>query len=245
MPCRVADRFHQRRLGSSYDVRRKILWKSVLYAILWKIWLERNNRVFRNKSSSMEEVVQSIVLSVSEWVSSRMEFLGVALEDLNRSWVVFFKGGRCAKSFQQILWERPPLGVLKLNFDGSFVQSISRGGIRGLIRDWIGNIVRNFSGPADSLDANKAEVLALLIGFHELRSLKGFNAIIEGDSLSAIQWSSKKSSFPWRLAELVEEIQDISSQVGVVSHHFLHEPNVVADGLTKEGVFRSSITFDV
>lgn len=137
------------------------------------------------------------------------------------------------------------MGVLKLNVDGSFVQSISRGGIRGLIRDWNGNIVRNFSGPADSLDANKAEVLALLIGFRELRSLKGFNAIIEGDSFSAIQWSPKKPSFPWRLADLIEEIQDISSQVGVASHHFLREPNVVVDGLTKEGVFRSSITFDV
>lgn len=93
MPCGVADLFHQRRLGISYDVRRKILWKSVLNAIPWKFWLERNNRVFRNKSSSMEDVVQSIVLSVSEWVCSRKEFLGVALEDLNRSWVVFFKGG--------------------------------------------------------------------------------------------------------------------------------------------------------
>lgn len=162
MPCRVADLFHQPRLGSNYDVLRMILWKLVLYAILWKIWLERNNRMFRNKSSSMKEVVQSIVLSVSEWVSSRKEFLGVALEDLNWSWVVFFKGGWCAKSFQQT-YGRGLLWVFS-NY-GSFVQSISRGGIRGLNRDWIGNIVRNFSGPADSLDANKVEVLLFWLVF--------------------------------------------------------------------------------
>ena len=49
---------------------------------------------------------------------------------------------------------------------------------------------------------NEAEVLALLIGCRELRSLDVFNAIIEGASFSTIQCSGK-SSFPWRLPDLV------------------------------------------
>jgi hypothetical protein len=41
--------------------------------------------------------------------------------------------------------------------------------------------------------------------------LGGYKAIIEGDTFSAIQWRSGKSPFPWRLADLVEEVQDIFS----------------------------------
>lgn len=58
----------------------------------------------------------------------------------------------------------PSLGVLKLNFDGSAVQSIGR---EGIIQDWNGNIVRNYSGFVDSFDANEFEVFALLVGCRE------------------------------------------------------------------------------
>ena len=46
MPLTEADLFHQWGLGSKYDHMR-ILWKLVLYAVCWKIWLARNNRVPR------------------------------------------------------------------------------------------------------------------------------------------------------------------------------------------------------
>ena len=62
------------------------------------------------------------------------------------------------------------------------------GGIGGVIRDWKGKVVNHFLGPVNSLDANGAEMLAMLLGCHELRNLGGHNAIIEGDSLSPIQW---------------------------------------------------------
>ena len=31
-------------------IQGKILWRLVVYAACWKLWLERNNRVFWNKS---------------------------------------------------------------------------------------------------------------------------------------------------------------------------------------------------
>ena len=36
--------------------------------------------------------------------------------------------------------------------------------------------------------SNGAEVYDLLVGCHELGKLGGYNALIEGDLLSAIQW---------------------------------------------------------
>ena len=35
-----------------------------------QLWLERNNRVFKNKSNSVMAVVESIIWSVSEWTST-------------------------------------------------------------------------------------------------------------------------------------------------------------------------------
>ena len=182
----VDELFCQWRVGGKF-VCGKILWKLVLYATFWKIWLERNNRVFQNKSHSVEDVVDSIVWSVSEWVRKRKEFNSVDLFDLNRSWAAICKGGGRLKSKQKVSWMSPPMGILKLNFDESFVKSLDKGGIGGVIRDWSSKIVRSFSGPVESSDTNEAEVFALLISCRELSRLGGVNATIEGDSFSTIQ----------------------------------------------------------
>eukprot|EP00268_Persea_americana_P067675 TRINITY_DN9341_c0_g1_i2.p1 TRINITY_DN9341_c0_g1~~TRINITY_DN9341_c0_g1_i2.p1 ORF type:complete len:112 (+),score=13.51 TRINITY_DN9341_c0_g1_i2:3351-3686(+) len=87
------------------NVHMRILWKVVLYVVCWKIWLERNNRVLKNKSKSVEEDVASIIWSDSEWVCSRKEFKGV--EDLSRSWAAHFQDGWVSKSLNSVLWECP------------------------------------------------------------------------------------------------------------------------------------------
>lgn len=54
---------------------------------------------------------------------------------------------------------------------------------------------------------------------------------------------SRKTSFPRRSSDWVGEIQDIFRKMGASVHHVLSEANVMADGLAKEGVLCSSITF--
>ena len=43
----------------------------------------------------------------------------------------------------------------------------------------------------------------------------------------------------------MEEVQEIFRQMGVSFIHVLREANVIVDGLAKEGVFRSSLFFDL
>ena len=112
----------------------------------------------------MVEVVESIIWSVSKWASTRKEFNGVSVKDLYRSWSSFFKGGWRVKSRVTVAWINPPTGVLKFNFDGSFVHSLQKGGIGGVIRDWNEKMVRSFSGPTDSSDDNETKLFAILIG---------------------------------------------------------------------------------
>lgn len=129
--------------------------------------------------------------------------------NLNKSWAAHFQGGWHSKFMQKSFWS-PLIGFLKLNFDGSYFCHINMGGIDGVIGDSSGMIVKNYSGPVSSLDSNGAEVFALLVGCRKLWKLGGYNAIIEGDSFSAIQWGFGRSSYPWLLADLVKEIIDIS-----------------------------------
>lgn len=93
-----------------------------MYATLWKLSLEGNNRIFRNKSKLVEEVVDSIVWSVSGWVSKRKEFDGVPLEDLKATFVM--RGWR-AKIMPKASWVPSLVVILQLNFDESFVKYLS------------------------------------------------------------------------------------------------------------------------
>eukprot|EP00268_Persea_americana_P068557 TRINITY_DN9561_c0_g1_i1.p2 TRINITY_DN9561_c0_g1~~TRINITY_DN9561_c0_g1_i1.p2 ORF type:complete len:160 (-),score=26.36 TRINITY_DN9561_c0_g1_i1:1098-1577(-) len=153
-----------------------------------------------------------------------IEFDGILLDNLNRSWAAVLDGGWRATLACQSFW-MPPHCILKFNFDGSYQQSLRRGRIGGVIRDSFGNVVRRFCGPGDALDANEAEMYALLIGCQQLLKLDGFAAIFEGDSFSALQWGSRKISYPWRLAYWVEEVQHISSQTRSSFHHNFREAN--------------------
>lgn len=119
-PWSVDDLFHQWSFRCKF-VHGGILWKLMLYATFWKLWLESNNRIFRNKNRFVEEIVETIVKTVSEWVRKlSLNFEGIPLEDLILSWVAVLEGSCHGTSVQGFSWMPPLHGILKLNFDGSY-----------------------------------------------------------------------------------------------------------------------------
>lgn len=48
--------------------------------------------------------------------------MDISMHDLHLSSTTFFHEGRLVKSVKQASWLLPPSGVLKLNFDGSFIK---------------------------------------------------------------------------------------------------------------------------
>ena len=54
--------------------------------------MERNNRIFKNNSRTVEDIVEIIVRTVSEWATMTDAFQGVFLDDLNTSWDPVLKG---------------------------------------------------------------------------------------------------------------------------------------------------------
>lgn len=119
------------------------------------------------------------------------------------------EGGWHAHSIRRRLWIPPLNGIVKLNFDGSYQNSIQKGGIEGVIKDFSGNIARMHLGPMVASDANEVEAFAILVGCRELHNLGGILAFIEGDSFQLFNGGSRMSSHPWGLPNWAEEVQDI------------------------------------
>lgn len=64
-------------------------------------------------------------------------------------------------------WIHPPLGAMKLYFDGSGVGNSCVAGVGGLVRDSGGTTIFYFFGPAGYCSVNKAELFAILFGLRE------------------------------------------------------------------------------
>lgn len=65
--------------------------------------------------------------------------------------------------------------------------------------------------------------------------------IIEGPSLCVIQWASQASYPPWFLADIIEEVFEITKTLNVSFHHIKHSANTEEDRLAKEGASKPSL----
>lgn len=139
----------------------------------------------------------------------------------------------------------PPLNILKLNFDRSYIKGKNQGGPGGIFRTHDGNIICNYSRLVVASDENEEEIYFLSIGCRELNQMSGFNSIVEGDSNLAVLWGLSSHAYPWRLADWVEEICSISTYLSLSFHHVLCDSNSVANFLAGVGVSRTNLAFDV
>ncbi|KAI8543503.1 hypothetical protein RHMOL_Rhmol08G0223300 [Rhododendron molle] len=57
------------------------LWKASFYATLWSLWLVRNDYVFNNATTSIEEVGELVKTRVAMWMKSKFEIKFYSVED--------------------------------------------------------------------------------------------------------------------------------------------------------------------
>lgn len=88
------------------------------------------------------------------------------------------------------------------------------------IRHCEGNVSLSFSGATGFGTTNMAEMEALLhIGIREAHLRHFQHIVVEGDSLCAIRWASRRCSAPWALMDAVEEVRDLSKDVEISFVH--------------------------
>lgn len=88
---------------------------------------------------------------------------------------------------------------------------------------------------------NTAEPLALLTGLREPFRLHLGCSRKEADSLCSIQWAFGKANYPWQLADIVEEVKDLSIKLKVSFNHINRSANGDTDCLAKEGIGKPSL----
>ena len=72
--------------------------------------------MFNNKSKAAEEIVESIVWTVSGCVCKRKEFASISLEDLNRCWTAVLKGAWHTKTVQLFDMDSPSYRTPQVEF---------------------------------------------------------------------------------------------------------------------------------
>ena len=63
-----------------------VLWVLAKFATIWSVWLERNRRIFEEKESSLEELLEKIDYWVSLWASAHKELGLYPFFDWIRGW---------------------------------------------------------------------------------------------------------------------------------------------------------------
>lgn len=94
--------------------------------------------------------------------------MNVTMHDLNISWEACFQRTRTVNPTINSSSKHPLKGVLKLNFNRSFLKEERKGGYRGVIKNNNGQVIFCLSDPVDCINANKAEVYAMFMGCREL-----------------------------------------------------------------------------
>lgn len=147
------------------SIRGRILWKLFFLVAIWSIWKERNMICFGGKGVNDSLLVEKVKRLVVSWASPIPQFKGISANFINQHWK------EVADSNLHFVcisprW-RPPIGAVKLNFDGSAFGNPGRAVVGGVIRNEEGTILLSYSGPAGFCSINKAELLALSIGLNE------------------------------------------------------------------------------
>lgn len=197
------------------------MWKLFFLAVIWSIWKERNRRCFEGKVANVNMVAEAVKRSVALWVSLLPQFKGISMPSIFQNWKETADSRPHSMRHTPRWIPPPPLGSLKLNFDGSACGSSVVGGI---ICNEEGTILLSFSGPAGFNSVNKAKLLALCIGFRQAPQFNPQYLFVEENSACVIWWASNSSNLPWHLADLIEGDRAVQSFEGLFPSYKAHGP---------------------
>lgn len=106
------------------------------------------------------------------WILITKGFHSISLSMFLRDWIFSISTSipKVCKGIGE--WKPPSEGVLKLNFDGASKGNLSPSGYGCVVRDISNNTICVMcEAPLGICNSIKPEVMALLMGLHELREL--------------------------------------------------------------------------
>ena len=133
-----------------------------------------------------------------------------------------------------IRWHPSTPGTVKLNFEGSLQGKSATDGY--ILRDWREALLLLGALNYGDTSVTMAESHALQDGLQEAIR-RGFSRLeIEGDNSLVIGASLKQVEVPWRIKNVIQDIQTLAQKAEQVRFmHVYREANMAADWLSKLG----------
>ncbi|KAL4320117.1 hypothetical protein GQ457_18G008920 [Hibiscus cannabinus] len=216
------------------------IWHFLPFAILWTIWLFRNDMVFNNCQLDVVQLFFLVKTRAASWFKACAPDSICSLDDLILDPSIADRSGRFPRRPRiDLSWKAPPLGFLKMNIDGAMLSNGTKGGIGGIVRNSFGNCLGTFSLPIGSGPPIMAELEAINHGLNFFFSRGEFvssRLILESDSVNAIDWISNPSLCPLIFKDLVASCMIIIEVNSVILRYIPRHLNTLADELAKKGI---------
>ncbi|XP_019223633.1 PREDICTED: uncharacterized protein LOC109205377 [Nicotiana attenuata] len=135
---------------------------------------------------------------------------------------------------QQVVWNKPDQGFVKINSDGSALSNPGKIGAGAIIRGNRGEFIHAITTPLGTGRNNLAEIEAAYLGIQWCIS-NGFTKLqLESDSALLIHWLKEETTPPWTLIMHIQKIKQACRQFEVITFsHTYREANCPADSLSK------------
>ncbi|XP_057839760.2 uncharacterized protein LOC131049710 [Cryptomeria japonica] len=173
------------------------LWIIAPSILIWKIWLERNNRIFKKHSSPLHDVLFCIEKLISETVLAFI-FKGSSLLNTFTPWDNWVSkhwealqtlplSGSISQpcplvNRKEVVWLPPLASKVKLNFDGASHDNPSKSATGIVVSDDKTSILKAQCQCITYGTKNVAELHDLSMGLDLLLSLHLLDVVIERDS---------------------------------------------------------------
>ncbi|XP_070029199.1 uncharacterized protein [Nicotiana sylvestris] len=137
------------------------------------------------------------------------------------------------QSFIIVQWQKPELGTLKLNTNGSFNTRDMSAGVGGaLTRDNVDMIIA-FSFPYSCINHNLAEAYAALFGMTWCIQNGHTSFTLEMDSCLVVEMLQGEKETNYMMANVTEKIARMRSKANIHVNHYCREANQLAEYLAK------------
>lgn len=212
--------------------KSKYVWRVVVSAVCWSIWLARNQKIFHSKPPKKENILAAAKNQSKEWC--------IAFNLITEEAGIWWTSNPIGSITYSETSQRNALMNVNFKFisfiDGSWKASRNHvhAGIGGLLFNHSGEAIFSFSGPI--LAANPAETewgaLKFLLEAIKNKSWKAFSILIYTDckyllsKLAEILVDSNEESDMWR---------SIIRSYGIQIKLIPSDLNMLADHLAKRG----------
>ena len=137
------------------------------------------------------------------------------------------------------MWNSPPNGWIKGNFDGAAKGNPGNVGCGGVLRDHMGNFIDAIAIPIGRTNSHIAEATTALYTMRIAVDLGCPNLWLEGDSLNIVNILNKKSSSSWTIEASIKEINHLIQKFeNVVFTHTFQEANRAIDWIANYAVLK-------